>query len=487
MPKDLRSFVELLEEMHPEEMIRVAKGPLRPAEGECVALMYQLVKQGKWPLSIFDHVTTLSGKRWPGSLAFGLAGTWSKVAIGYGLSAEQQTPLGIEDETLRRLKAPEKPVVISPVDAPVKDQVLKEGEVNWFDLPAYRAHAKDARPGWVTGPIVVRDPDTGRYNLSWHREHILAPDRATCRIATMHLWDILNRCRERGIEEVPFIQVFGHHVLFGLAAAMRCGLDVDEYDFASGIMGEPLRLTASQTWGDEFLIPADAEIVMEGYISTRERDSLGPWVEFMRYYSPQSKEAVCRITALNMRENPIFEGTWVGQYVYSDVAHGSYLRQMLLSRFPGVGAVNYVAPYMAIIQFKPQRPGDVRRLVGLAHAYGEYLNHIVVVDADVDPFDLSQVFWAIGTRVDASKQVYVVDGLSVMWDEPMARELVSAELAKGMGGLVVDTTKPVGECFDEVGYPDAKVVDRIKLQDYVSADKVDQLTAGKTTRPWAMK
>src|SRR3972149_9567474 len=100
MPKDLRSFVELLEEMHPEEMIRVAKGPLQPAEGECVALMYQLVKQGKWPLSVFEHVTTLSGKRWPGSLAFGLAGTWSKVAIGYDLPPEKQTPLGIEDETL---------------------------------------------------------------------------------------------------------------------------------------------------------------------------------------------------------------------------------------------------------------------------------------------------------------------------------------------------------------------------------------------------
>lgn len=106
-------------------------------------------------------------------------------------------------------------------------------------------------------------------------------------------------------------------------------------------------------------------------------------------------------------EDPIFEGTWVGQYVYSDVAHGSYL---------------------------------------------------------IDPFDLSQVFWSIGTMVDASKQVYVVDGLSVMWDEPMARELVSAELAKGMGCLVVDSTKPVGECFDEVGYPDARMVDRIRLR-----------------------
>ena len=487
MSKDLRSFIELLEEMHPEEVVRVAKGPLRPAEGECVALMYHLVRQGKWPLAIFDRVTTLAGKPWPGSLAFGVAGTWSKVAIGYGLTPEEQTPLGIETETMRRLKAAQKPVVVPASEAPVRARELKEGEVNWFDLPGYRAHAKDARPGWVTGPIVVRDPESGRYNLSWHREHVLAPDRATCRIATMHLWDILNRSREQGIDEVPFIQVFGHHVLFGLAASMRCGLDVDEYDFASGIMGEPLRLTASQTWGEDFLIPADAELVMEGYISTRERDSLGPWVEFMRYYSPQSKEAVCRMVALNMREAPIFEGTWVGQYVYSDVAHGSFLRQMLLSRFPGVGAVNYVAPYTAIIQFKPQRPGDVRRMVGLAHAYGEYLNHIIVVDEDVDPFDLSQVFWSIGTRVDASKQVYVVDGLSVMWDEPMARELVSAELAKGMGGLVVDSTKPVGECFDEVGYPDPQVVDRIRLQDYVSSEKVDQLLAGKTTRPWAMK
>jgi UbiD family decarboxylase len=483
----MRSFVELLEEMHPEEVVRVSKGPLRPAEGECVALMYHLVRQGKWPMVIFDHVTTLAGQRWPGSLAFGVAGTWSKVAIGYDLPPDEQTPLGIEDETIRRVKNPRKPLVIPTSQAPVKARVYQEGETTWFDLPAYRAHARDARPGWVTGPIVVKDPDTGRYNLSWHREHVLAPERATCRIATMHLWDIIQKHNERGDEWVPFIQVFGHHVLFGLAAAMRCGLDVDEYDFASGILGEPLRLTASQTWGEDFLIPADAEAVLEGYISTRERDHLGPWVEFMRYYSPQSKELVARITALNMREDPIFEGTWVGQYVYSDVAHSSFLRQMLLSRFAGVGAINYVAPFTAIIQFKPQRPGDVRRLVGMAHAYGEYLNHIIVVDEDVDPFDLHQVFWSIGTRVDASKQVYVVDDLSVIWDEPMAKEIVTPELAKGLGGPVIDSTKPVGQCFDEVGYPAPEVLGRIRLQDYVPPEKIEQLLTGKTTRPWAMK
>ncbi|HKZ50506.1 MAG TPA: hypothetical protein VJ256_01930, partial [Dehalococcoidia bacterium] len=106
---------------------------------------------------------------------------------------------------------------------------------------------------------------------------------------------------------------------------------------------------------------------------------------------------------------------------------------------------------------------------------------------DVDPFDLSQVFWSIGTRVDASKQVYVIDGLSVIWDEPMAKELVAPELTKGVGGLVVDSTKAVGECFDEVGYPDPRVVENIRLQDYVTPEKVEQLTAGKTTRPWAMK
>lgn len=82
---------------------------------------------------------------------------------------------------------------------------------------------------------------------------------------------------------------------------------------------------------------------------------------------------------------------------------------------------------------------------------------------------------------------YYIHGLSAMWAEPMVRELVSRDLVKGMGGLAIGSAKPVGECFDEVGYPDPRVVERSSLQDYVSREKVDQLVSGNTTRPWAMK
>ena len=485
---DLQTFIRDLETHYPSEVLRVTKGPLSPAEGECTALLHHLMRMGKWPAAVFEHVTTLKGERWPGTAVYGVAGTWTKVGIGYGLPPDDLNPLAVQFETAKRIGQLIKSVVVDPTDAPVKKQTFKSKEISFFDLPGYRNNLKDSRPGWVTGVIIGKDPDTGRYNLSWHRNNLLRPDRATCRIEPRHFWEIMQKYERAGKEWVPFAQVFGHHVGFGLAGAIRTGQDVDEYELAGGIFGEPLRLTPSTALGDDFLIPADAEVVLEGYVSTKERDFNGPWVDFLRYYSPQTKEPVIKIAALDMRSNPHFEHTWVGQYVYSDVAHSSFLRNFLATRFKGVGAVNYVAPCTVIIQFHPNRPGDVRRLVGMAHAYGDFVKHIIVVDDDIDPFDLSQVFFAMGTRVDASKQTYVVDGLSPLRQDPSAKgeTIFGTHIMGPIGGLVVDSTKPVAQVFDEIGYPEKTVLEKIKLKSFVDDETVGKLVTGRTTRPWAM-
>ncbi|MBI4317165.1 MAG: UbiD family decarboxylase [Chloroflexi bacterium] len=468
--KDLQSFAAQLARELPEEIVRVSRGPLSPAEGECVAILHHLFGQGRRPLAVFEHVTTLAGDRWPGSVAFQVDGTWSKFGAGYGLPRERLTPLHVEVETAKRAGRPFAPVVVNPGEAPVKQRVLRAPEISFFDLPGYRGNEKDARPGWLTGVIVGKDPDDGRYNTSWHRAMIVSPSRASCKMEPRDMWRIVMKYRERGEDRVPFAQVFGHHPQFGLAAALRPGQDMDEYAFAGGLLGEPLRITPSETWGEDLMIPADAEVVMEGYISTRERELCGPWVDMQRYYAPQTLEPAITLTAVNMRESPMFQAIWVGQGIYTEVATGSYLRHLLASRFPTVGAINFAAPGVIVVQFHPTRKGDVGRLVGLAHSYADLVKHVIVVDDDVDPFDLSSVMWAMGTRVDANRQTYVVPNLS-----PLGRQDPSASGAAGtasgvdaaVGGLVIDSTRAVGEAYDEIGHPAPDVLDRVRLEEYL--------------------
>src|SRR3972149_8164242 len=85
---------------------------------------------------------------------------------------EKITYLDIQIETALRLKKRLLPVTVSVKESPVKQQILKGDRVNFLDLPGYIACEKDGRPGNITGVAVVRDPDTGRYNLSWHKVRI---------------------------------------------------------------------------------------------------------------------------------------------------------------------------------------------------------------------------------------------------------------------------------------------------------------------------
>jgi UbiD family decarboxylase len=485
MAKDVRQFIRVLEEQFPEELIRVSRGPLAPAEGECVALLHHLMLQGKRPMGIFEQVQTLRGNLWPGAVTFQVAGTWTKVGAGYGMTRETMDFLEIQRETQRRVREPLDPVCVPAADAPVRERTVEAGEIDFFDLPAYIQNEHDARPGNLTGVMISRDPDTGRYNVSWHRDRVLDPERITTSINPhRHLNQIIRKYREAGEERVPVAQVFGHHVLFGLGAAVQVGYEAEnEYAVVGGVMGEPVRLTPSATWGDELLIPADAELVVEGYISTQERAMGGLWGDYMRYYVPEHERPVMRMTAVNMREAPIFEHTWVGQYVYSDVAWCSFLRNMLTQRFPGVGAVNWAAPLTVVVQFTPQHPGDVGRLAGSVLSYGHNVKHVIVVDEDVNPFNMDEVMWVIGTRVDARRKAWIEPNLSAAHMDPSAQD--ANEANEPVGGLVIDATRPVGKPFLPVAHPSRQLLERMRLEDWLSPDDVQRLAVGNTTRAWA--
>jgi 3-polyprenyl-4-hydroxybenzoate decarboxylase len=106
-----------------------------------------------------------------------------------------------------------------------------------------------------------------------------------------------------------------------------------------------------------------------------------------------------------------------------------------------------------------------------------------VVDEDVDPFDPGMVLWSIGTRVNASKQAHIVNDLSPLGIDPSAEEAL--DRGETIGGLVIDSTRPVDKPFAEVGYPSQDVLKRIHASDYLSREEIDRLTSGQTTRPWA--
>ena len=477
MAKDLRHFLDRMNELYPEGLITIKeeKGTLKPHECDCTALLVQLARVNKWPTAIFDNVSTPSGDRWPGKVIFSEFSSWSSVAVMLDLDPKGATIPQIGQAIHAKGENPIPWTVVSKEDAPVKEMIWTGDQADNMKLPAYRKDSGDARPGWLCGIAVAKDLDSGRYNCSWHRHLVHNSTKSTARVNPRHLQELMNRYKEKGYEEIPVAWVYGHHPAFLLAAGIQALWDIDEYEFAGGLMGEPLRVVASETLGGDFLIPADAEVVVEGFLHLTEKDINGPWTDFMLYYSPQTLEPVFRPTAVNMRKEPIFSENWIGYDLLPVISEITHMHLALTRQFPRVKSVNYLGPYTFAVQFKPSVPGEANRLATYAlGAIGDLCKIIIVVDEDIDPFDPSMVFYSLGTRVDTSaNRVQIINDLKANRHDP------SSERNFLVGGMIIDSTKPVDRPFPEIGSPPAEVMQRLKIHDFFSKDEINSLASGK--------
>ncbi len=471
--KDLRTFLKILDERWPGEVLRVdTQGKtFNLAECDAAAFLAKLKASGKRPATLFRGFKTLSGKTWQGELLFSELATYRKQAVALDLDGEV-TFHQLAQEFSRRNRLAQKPVKVPSPDAPVKQTVATGAGLSLFDLPVYRKDEFDAKPGWLCAIGVGKEPESGRYNCSWHRLHVHSPEHASARINPRHLMEYMNRYRAKGADKMPVAFVLGHHPAFEVAAGSNCAWGVDEYDFAGGLMDSPLRVTESETLEADFLIPAGAEIIVEGLIDLHKKEFCGPWADVMRYYSPQTLEPLFTPTAFLMRRNPICIGNWTGHDSYGLLGAASYIYSVLKERYPRVLAVNQVCPYTYIIQFKPRVPGESTRLAAMAlGSFADRIKNVILVDDDIDPFDLNLVLFSISTRVDAdSGQVQIIRDLQANRQDP------STERALRVGGLIIDSTKPVGKPFPDIGKPPDGSMARIRLEDFVSTAELGNIS-----------
>lgn len=474
MPRNMKEFVARVEESHPEEMIRVDGGPLRPHLGEPTSILCQFETQGKFPMGVFTNIQTYSGKRFGGSVQVQADGTFSKLMIAMDLPKERWAPGVYFDDLLERLRQPIPPVVIPAAQAPVKYEIVDEAKCNLWDLPIYIKDEYDARPGWLCGVIVGKHPSSGRYNLSWHRLMAIGERRGPSRIQYRHLWGYMKEYKEAGHKRMPMAWVFGHHPMFMQAAAVKTSWSIDEYAGAGGFLREPLRLTASRTWGDAFLIPADAEAVVEGWLDLYDFDVNGPWGDFMRYYSPQTPEPVFSPTAFNLARDCIFDDHNARHDLYGTTGRSLSFYGVIKERYPRVRAAYNVAPHVAIIQYHPDHPGEARRLALLALASaGDTLKQVIVVDEDINPFNLHDVLFSLGTRVDGNtEQVQVIRGLDANRHDPSSFDYMN------VGGFIIDSTRPAGVPFPEFSFPSRKMMDEVPLDKFLSPDQQTRVRGG---------
>jgi len=326
---------------------------------------------------------------------------------------------GIRNLVGRAIDAPLTPelVTAAPVQAVVEPQGFDVGRV----LPAL-VHAPGDAGRYVTaGIVVVRDPVTGVYNASYHRLQLLGPDRLAIKLDYgRHLRLAFERAQADGTPLAVAVCIGADLALQFTAATMGSQMpeSADELAVAGGLAGRPLTVAKALT--QDLLIPAEAEIVLEGEISPDEVALEGPFGEFVGFAAPAADAPVLTITAITRRDRPIYhvingfgrETIMLRKYVLE-----ASLMKVLQSSIPIVTDVEMTAGglhrFHAVLQVKkegPQHDGLQRNAMLAAFGALKDLDLITVVDHDIDIRDPMDVEYAVATRMEASADLVLIPG-----------------------------------------------------------------------------
>lgn len=364
------------------------------------------------------------------------------------------------------------PKEIDPADAPCKQNKMMGDEVDLFKFPVPKFYPLDGGRFYGTAHFVItKDPDSGWVNLGTYRGQLLGKDKiGTQFIKGKHADIMLKKYQALG-KPMPVASIVGCDPLLFILGAARVSAFVSEYDVAGALRGEAVEVVRGETV--DLPIPAHAEIVVEGEVDAEKFMDEGPFGEYTGYYSGVGTDPrnFIDVKCVTYRDNPIFWGTTVGRAVTDThmtmaLSYGANLWQQLLTmKIPGLKGV-YCPPegsgrFLAIISVKQMYPGHVDQVLTAAistemGAYG--LKTVIVVDDDIDPWDIPRVMYALSFRFQPNRCQIIKRGRSTPLDPSLpidAREIT--------GRLLMDATIPYE--WKEKPIPielDPEVVKRIK-------------------------
>ena len=219
------------------------------------------------------------------------------------------------------------------------------------------------------------------------------------------------------------------------------------------------------------MIPADAEMVIEGEIPPKVREVEGPFGEFPGTYGPQRWRPIINVTAINHRKGAIFQHMFTGHrdvWVAGGIPKEGSCFNAIRGVVPTVKAVHFAISgtcrFNCYISVDKKVEGETKQAALMAMAHCDFVKHVVVVDADIDPFNEEEVMWAAATRVQADQDIDIIRNVkgSVL-DPSLVHDIRGTK-------MIVDATRPVDRPFSKrLNVPD-EAMNRIRPEDFITAD-----------------
>lgn len=360
-------------------------------------------------------------------------------------------PKELIEELLRRKSRRIKPVIVK--DAPCKENVYVGDKADVLKLPVPMVHEGDGGRYVGTWHLsVCKDIENewvnwGMYRHMVHDGKTIGVLQGTVR---SHLGQILEHYESRG-KTMEVAIVIGAEPVSAICAASSIAYGTTEAEVAGGLRGAPIELVKCETVDLE--VPATAEIVIEGVMNPGERRDEGPFGEFTGYVgAPRAPRPVIHITAITHRNEPILTMSCMGiavddNCVIALTKSAAMLEELRAKGLPVTGVnifpeSGYLCAVVATRNLYGGVAGDIAHAIwGMGAAGGHETPYIIVVEDDVDPFNLSQVFHALVTKCHPFRGIHRLDRAAELSLIPW---LSRQEQLSGMGAKIYfDCTWPV--------------------------------------------
>jgi UbiD family decarboxylase len=415
---DLREFIAAVEKRG--ELARVNNAHWNRELGAVTEVLYRQ-KVEKAPMLLFDDIPDYPrGHR----CAYGMFGSPFRLATALGmeptLSDNRKEML---DHFRKHIKKGFKQIApLTVTDGPVRENIMRDEDVDLLKLPVPVHHEDDGgRYIGTACAVVTRDPDTGRINLGTYRVQMKGPNSCASYISNGKQGRIQRDKYLKAGKPCPILIIVGCDPITYLAAAYTMPDAVPEYEWAGGLMGQPVELIEGEVTGLPF--PARSEIVLEGEVVPDETTLEGPFGEWHGYYAGEAREEpLIRIKRIYHRNDPILTCAASQKPPHSHLFERCFLRSAaLLDALEGAGISDVKGAWLhqagagrtfCVVSIKQRFFGhstQVGLVASQVASVGYISRWIVVVDDDIDPTDIHDVIWAMGTRCDPKTRTTVLD------------------------------------------------------------------------------
>lgn len=436
--RDLREFVNVLEEEG--ELVRIEEN-LSPCYEIGAALRYLDRRLDKAVL-----FTNVKGYSCP--VIGNLLGSNKRLAL-----ALEVEPQHLLEEFQARTQRLIKPVLLK--EGPLQEDMLVDEDVNLFKaIPALIHHEKDAGAYLTSALVIAKDPDSGERGMGIHRILIKDKNKIGLFLYNPPLGTYYRKAEDRGKPLAIAIVIGVEPALFLAAIASDQKGKANKFEIAGGLKKEAVELVEVE--GRDLEIPAYAEFALFGETLPGVRETEGPFGESSGYYLTY-QNPVAKIDMIMHRRDPLYHALMPFNKENSlllTLIWESHYGTFLKKEIPQITQLRLIFAMgtCILLQIKKTSENEPKEILRYVLNYHPLIKSAVVVDTDVDLFDLEEVGWAVSTRFQPHRDLIVLKDLPGYPLDPSAENLTTSKWG-------IDATKPLNKenLFEKIKVPSAVI------------------------------